>query len=242
MLQEREGELAQEPVVVQATPASALEMVEPQLVLHLLVHLLADPTSLDQGRQDLERRIGRVIGQVVLPLAAGAMLADQPSLFTRKMLPFGGYRPVGHPDPDGGERGLKRAFGAGTPRDGTERGRPVLDQLSGSHARQRGHRMLARAAGRFALGEGERHIGGIDLLHRQDADRIAEPPLGKPGAELGRFAVLGIRQHAAATCPRRQHAVDLVQRDLPLRAVADGLGHAHGRAPLSVTAPVLRQE
>ena len=102
--------------------------------------------------------------------------------------------------------------------------------------------MLARAAGRFALGEGERHIGGIDLLHRQDADRIAEPPLGKPGAELGRFAVLGIRQHAAATCPRRQHAVDLVQRDLPLRAVADCLGHAHGRAPLSVTAPVLRQE
>ena len=142
MLQEREGELAQEPVVVQATPAPALEMVEAQLVLHLLVHLLADPTSLDQGRQDLERRIGRVIGQVVLPLAAGAMLADQPSLFTRKMLPFGGYRPVGHPYPDGGERGLKRAFGAGSPRDDTERGRPVLDQLSGSHARQRGHRML----------------------------------------------------------------------------------------------------
>jgi len=163
MLQEREGELAQEPVVVQATPAPALEMVEAQLVLHLLVHLLADPTSLDQGRQDLERRIGRVIGQVVLPLAAGAMLADQPSLFTRKMLPFCGYRPVGRPYPDGGERGLKRAFGAGSPRDDTERGRPVLDQLSGSHARQRGHRMLARAAGRFALGEGERHIGGIDL-------------------------------------------------------------------------------
>ena len=40
MLQEREGELAQEPVVVQATPAPALEMVEAQLVLHLLVHLL----------------------------------------------------------------------------------------------------------------------------------------------------------------------------------------------------------
>src|SRR4029078_2331540 len=93
----------QEPVVVQATPAPALEMVEAQLVLHLLVHLLADPTSLVQGRKARERRIGRVIGQLLLPLAAGAILADQPSLFTRKMLPFGGYRPVRHPDPDGGE-------------------------------------------------------------------------------------------------------------------------------------------
>jgi hypothetical protein len=47
MLQEGEGELAQERVVVQATPAPALEMVQPQLVLHLLMHLLADPPCLD---------------------------------------------------------------------------------------------------------------------------------------------------------------------------------------------------
>jgi hypothetical protein len=49
MLQEGEGELAQERVVVQATPAPAFEMVEPELVLELLVHLLADPARLDQG-------------------------------------------------------------------------------------------------------------------------------------------------------------------------------------------------
>ena len=45
VLQEGEGELAQERVVVQAAPAPALEVVEAQLVLELLVHLLADPSS-----------------------------------------------------------------------------------------------------------------------------------------------------------------------------------------------------
>ena len=45
VLQEREGELAQEGVVVQPAPAPALKMVEPQLVLELLVQLLADPSS-----------------------------------------------------------------------------------------------------------------------------------------------------------------------------------------------------
>ena len=49
MLQEGEGQLAQERVVVQPAPAPALKMVEAQLVLHMLVHLLADPARLDQG-------------------------------------------------------------------------------------------------------------------------------------------------------------------------------------------------
>jgi hypothetical protein len=58
VLEEGEGELAQEGVVVQATPAPALEVAEPQLALQLLVHLLADPAGLDQRRQPLERRVG----------------------------------------------------------------------------------------------------------------------------------------------------------------------------------------
>jgi hypothetical protein len=39
-----------------------------------------------------------------------------------------------------------------------------------------------------------------------------------------------------------QDPVDLVQRDPPFRPVADGLGHARGRAPARVGAPVLGQE
>ena len=57
MLQEGEGQLAQEDVVVQPTPAPALEVVEAQLVLHLLVHLLADPSS--AARSIRCRRHGR---------------------------------------------------------------------------------------------------------------------------------------------------------------------------------------
>lgn len=44
MLEKGKGELAEERVVVQPTPAPALEVVEAELVLHLLVHLLADPS------------------------------------------------------------------------------------------------------------------------------------------------------------------------------------------------------
>jgi hypothetical protein len=43
--------------VVQTAPAPALKMVEAELVLHLLVHPLADPAGLDRRGQDL-RAIG----------------------------------------------------------------------------------------------------------------------------------------------------------------------------------------
>src|SRR3954462_5319372 len=80
VLQEGEGEQAQQRVVVQPAPAPALEVVQPQLVLELLVHLLADPPALDQGGQGLERGVGRQVREVVLALAGGPVLADQPRL------------------------------------------------------------------------------------------------------------------------------------------------------------------
>lgn len=62
MLQEGEGELAEKRMVVKAAPAPALEMIEPQFDLHLLVHLLADPARLDQGCQPLKRHVGGEVG------------------------------------------------------------------------------------------------------------------------------------------------------------------------------------
>src|SRR4028119_369699 len=78
VLQEGEGELAQQGVVVQPAPGTPLEVAEPQLALELLVHLLAHPARLNQGGQGLQRRVGRVVGQGVLALAGGAGLADEP--------------------------------------------------------------------------------------------------------------------------------------------------------------------
>jgi hypothetical protein len=56
VLEEGEGDQAQQRVVVQAGPRAALEVVEPELALELPVRLLADPARLDQGGQDLQRR------------------------------------------------------------------------------------------------------------------------------------------------------------------------------------------
>src|SRR3954447_24267331 len=129
VLEEGEGELAQEHVVVQAAPAPTLEMVQPQLLLELLVHLLADPARLDQRRQDLERCVGRMVRQVVLALAGGAVLADEPGFCARQVLRSGHHRPVGHAYPERGEPGLERALSANPPGDGTKQLRPCLEQL-----------------------------------------------------------------------------------------------------------------
>src|SRR3954467_2174778 len=78
VLQEGEGELAQERLVVQGAPAPTLEVVQPQLFLELLMQLLAHPACLDRDGQGLECRVGGKVGQVVLALAGRAMLPDEP--------------------------------------------------------------------------------------------------------------------------------------------------------------------
>src|SRR4051812_11117576 len=74
VLQEGEGEPAQERVVVQAAPGAALEVVEPQLLLELLVRLLAHPARLDQRRQLLQGRVRREVREVVLGRGHGLSL------------------------------------------------------------------------------------------------------------------------------------------------------------------------
>src|SRR4051812_24999321 len=76
MLEERERDHGHQRVPVQTGPGAALEMVEAELLLHLLVRLLAHPARLDRGPQLLERGLRGQVGEVVLPLARGAMLAD----------------------------------------------------------------------------------------------------------------------------------------------------------------------
>src|SRR5512135_1801729 len=137
MLQEGEGELAEKRMVVQAAPASTLEMIEPQFVLHRLVHLLADPARLNQGRQPLKRHVGGEVGQVIFSLAARAMLADQPNLRTGQALPSCGAGPVGDANAPSREFGLERALRAGPPSDGTKRLRLSLNQRGGPGARGR---------------------------------------------------------------------------------------------------------
>ena len=81
VLQEGEGDHHHQGMVVQPGPGAALEVVEAEFLLHLLVRLLADPAGLDRRRQARRSgRVGRQVGEVVLPLAAAAPLAHQPDL------------------------------------------------------------------------------------------------------------------------------------------------------------------
>ena len=53
MLQVGEGNQRHQRMPVQARPGSALEVVEPKLLLELLMRLLANPARLDDGREPL---------------------------------------------------------------------------------------------------------------------------------------------------------------------------------------------
>ena len=80
VLEKGEGDQRHQRVPMQARPGAALEVVEAELLLELLVRLLEHPARLDQRRQDLERRVRRKVGEVVLRLARGTALAGQPDL------------------------------------------------------------------------------------------------------------------------------------------------------------------
>src|SRR3982751_58890 len=103
VLQEGEGQQAQERVVMEPAPGPPLEVVEPELVLELLVQLLAHPPALDQRREPLERGVGREVWEAALPPPRGPVPPAQPRLPAGQVPAARMARPVGDPHPDGGE-------------------------------------------------------------------------------------------------------------------------------------------
>ena len=80
MLEVGAGDARRQRVPVQPGPGAALEVVEAEFLLHLLVGLLAYPARLDRAGQGAPRRAGRQVREVVLALARGAPLAHEPDL------------------------------------------------------------------------------------------------------------------------------------------------------------------
>lgn len=78
MLEKAQSDHGQDGVVAQSCPVPALQMIEAEFLLHLLVALLADPARLDIGGQGGQRRVLGVIGQVIPALVRGPLLTDQP--------------------------------------------------------------------------------------------------------------------------------------------------------------------
>ena len=190
-------------------------MVEAQLLLELLVRLLARPARLDRRRQLLERRVGRQVREVVLPLARGA----------------GARRRARPPRRAGAGR-----CGAARPRPGAPAGRrtrpraapwcrgassPAATRRFVQHGLGRDrllarHRVLARAVPWPPSARAAR-----PRSRRRSAPSGCRPPRPRPRSLRPRrkaalIAVAGVGQHAAEADAGGEHAVDLGEREVGL--------------------------
>lgn len=86
VLEKGVGEHRHERVSVQPGPGSALEVVEAERLLELLVGLLAGPARLDGGRERVQAGVGGKIAGVVLRLAGRPALADDPRRLAGEVL------------------------------------------------------------------------------------------------------------------------------------------------------------
>jgi hypothetical protein len=118
VLAKGEGDHRHERMMVQALPAAALEVVEAELLLHVLVHLLANPAALDQQSQALQRGLLGLVAQVALALTGRPALAHEPSGLARQATVARNHRAIRHPNPERGEVGREIALGAAPPRQG----------------------------------------------------------------------------------------------------------------------------
>ena len=110
------GDHRHERVAVEAAPGPALEVIEAEFFLEVLVGLRADPSRLDRGAERLEVGVGRQVAKIVFALARGATLADEPGLLARHVLHAvvmdALWRTIGDPHAHGGEGGRQRLFGS----------------------------------------------------------------------------------------------------------------------------------
>lgn len=72
------GDHCHQRVTMQAMPGSALEVIETQFVLELLMRLLANPTRLDCGGELVEIDRVRQVGQMIFSFARPAPFAHEP--------------------------------------------------------------------------------------------------------------------------------------------------------------------
>lgn len=112
MLEEGIGDHGHQGMAVKAAPGAALEVVEAQFLLHLLVGLLAHPACLDGGGELREGGSDRQVGQIVFALARRPPLAHQPGLLSRHVLLALVVDALGRPigDADGGDHSALQGF------------------------------------------------------------------------------------------------------------------------------------
>lgn len=84
--------------MVEPSPRPALEVIQAEFLLQLLVALLTTPARFDR-RNDRPRRRGHgLVGEIEPLLARRTPLPYEPNLFTRQMLSEGEFGSIRHPD------------------------------------------------------------------------------------------------------------------------------------------------
>src|SRR5712691_11196632 len=231
-------------MVMEPAPPAALEMVEPELVLELLIVALDAPAQLgeaDEGRDRRRRRQGRE------PILRGLRFVPRP--LDQHPLLRPGRRALliamGGPHTQPREAGTHRTARAFAPRHRPPRRRrkrhgQLLETLGSvrrgaPHARRRPAATLpALRRPRRLARRPRRRL----LLH---ADDVRQPRSRERFAKRGRVAVAGIRDHWSSRHVLGLQGFDLSERDLPLRLERDVVGHAGGPPPPAVARPALRQ-
>src|SRR5207245_9789404 len=105
-----------------ALPGSSLAVFVTHFLFRLLIRLLANLSRFHDRRQPAQLRLGWQLGEIILRFSADAALADQPNLFSGKMLlslvadPL--WRSIRDTHPNGGETRFQCALGSLPPADG----------------------------------------------------------------------------------------------------------------------------
>src|SRR5712691_8031583 len=231
-------------MMMKAAPAPALEMIEPELVLELLIVALDAPTQLgeaDEVGDGRRRRQGRE------PILRGLGFAPWP--LDQQPLGPPGLRTLliamGGPHAQPREAGAHRAARPFAPRHRPPRRRrqragQLLEALR-SVRRRAPHACGRPAAALPSLRRPRRRAGRPRRRLLLDADDVRQPRGGERLAERGRVAVAGIGDDGSGRHLLGLQRPDLPERDLPLRLERDGGGHAGGPPPTAITRPALRQ-
>ena len=97
MLQISKRQARHQRVTMQAGPGAALEVVEAEFLLELLVRLLAHPARLDRGGQALQRGPNRKVAEIVFAFPAAAPFSDEPDFLTWQVAVPRAARSIGQP-------------------------------------------------------------------------------------------------------------------------------------------------
>src|SRR5690349_9388208 len=217
---------------MESSPASSFEVVEADLLLHLLVVAFDTPPELRKPDELLERRVARERRE---PELGGLCLVQGPlvhePLLLAGRLPLKMVMRAAHAHTAKG--GLLPAARSFAPCDG-----PACLPAASHRQLRGGHRLLLAGLpprGRFPGLAPWAHRRRWDRrsarcpehLHSVDPDDIGQPSRGEPITVVRHISVTGIGEDDAPSEAPRDRRVDLRKGDLPLLLEGNVVGDAY---------------